>query len=85
MIGCNSDVRGASSTLRVCSTKAREQNREGRVRETGAGAELLRQLCVEQVRSYMEAFYELVALSRALELSERLGPGGLLSKAPVLE
>lgn len=67
------------------------ENSQARVLETGPGAELVRQLYVNQLRGYMEAFYEhgnladVVALSRALELSEQVGADHAPRQASVVE
>ena len=67
------------------------ENAEERIRESGPGAELLRRMYVKRLTSYMEAFYEhssladVVALCRALELSEEIWSGGELRQAPLVE
>ncbi len=67
------------------------ENAQARIDESGPGAELLRRMYVGRLQSYMEAFYQhgsfadVVALCRALELSEENCANGTKHEAPVLE
>lgn len=79
---------GAAGTL---ASDVQRENAAERVRESGLAVELIRRVYIEELRSRMEAFYEhgnladLVALCRALELSEEVVIGRSMRDAPVLE
>ena len=68
-----------------------EENSTERIEKCGLGCELLRRVYVTQLRTYMEAFYEhgslpdIIALSRALEVSEQASAGIRPPHAPLLE